>query len=198
MTATAFAPNDETQTYTDTPGLVSEEVPSLVDFAEEPGGAWPKGWYPAEIVEGYATGKGTVITTKDEASKQGDSRNLRIAFTVTRRDKQTRNINTLINYRVTDFNPARLAQIKEMRDHFKGTRGAWQGQEDAQRTSLAIATLGQLEKSLGFRLRRTEQGNLVAGQFVGKSVDVRFTIDENGYNDINAFAPVGSKKGEYK
>jgi hypothetical protein len=187
-----------TQEAPDVQGLVSEEVPSLVDFAEEPGGAWPKGWYPAIVVEGYATGKGKIIQTTDELSKDTNSRNLRIAFQVSRRDKATRNINTLINYRVTDFSPARLSQIKELRDHFKGTRGAWVGQEDAQRTSLAIASLGQLEKSLGFRLRRTDAGNLVAAQFVGKGLDVRFTVDDNGYNDINAFSPFGSKKAEYK
>lgn len=188
----------EATAFEDRPGFVSEDVPSLADFAEEPGGAWPKGWYPGEVLEGYSTRNGKVIQTSDTASKDGTSRNLRIAYSLTRKDKQTRNINVLVNYRVTDFDPGRLQFIKELRDQFKGSRGGWQGYEDAQRTSLSITQLGQIEKALGTRLKRTEQGNLVAGQFVGKKFDLRLTIDENGYNDVNAFAPVGTHKGEYK
>lgn len=179
----------------DSPNLIGEELPSLSEFAEEAGGAWPAGWYKATIIDGYATAKGTVFTTEDTPSRDGQSRNTRICLTV-KGPAGTRNMFDTFNYRLTDFTPARLDQIRELRTQFKGTRGAWPGQADAQRTSLAIANLGQFEKALGFRLKRHPEGHIVPQSFVGQCVDVRLGIDDKDYNEVTAYAAAGSRTGK--
>lgn len=185
-------PNEQV-VRTDTGGLVSEEMPSLADFATEPGGAWPAGWYAAEVIEGYSTGKGTVFTTADAPSKDGQSRNLKVCLKLNGATLGVRNTFGSFNYRTSDFDAARLEQVKQLREQFKGTRGAWQGQTDAQRTSLAIASLGQFEKALGFKLKRAPSGNLNPSPFLGQKVDVRLAIDEKGYNEVTAYAPAGTR-----
>lgn len=179
----------------DQPNLISEELPSLSEFAEEAGGAWPVGWYKAMVIDGYATRKGTVFTTEDTPSRDGQSRNMRLCLNVTGA-AGTRNTFDTFNYRISDFTPARLEQIKELRQQFKGTRGAWPGQADAQRTSLAIANLGQLEKALGFRFKRHPEGYLVPGTFVGQKLDIRLGVDDKGYNEVTAYAAAGSRTGK--
>src|SRR5215467_10438073 len=129
-----------------TAGLSSESV-DLSDFAERVGGSWPAGWYSATIIPGFASSKGRQILTEDSLSKNGDSHNLRVCFTLTHPDLGTTTKFESFNYRVTDFTPDKLAQIKDLREQFKGVRGAWPGQSDAQRTSLAIASLGQFTKA---------------------------------------------------
>lgn len=185
--------NDEVTLNDAYDSTTTEEIPSLSEFADEPGGAWPKGWYVAEIIEGYATAKGKVFTTADETSKNGESRNLRLCFKVIG-PSGDRTIQEVINYRVTDFNPERLAHIKELRQEYKGVKGRW-SDNDGQRSSLAIARLGSLEKSLGFRLKRNGSGGLVPGVFVGQKLDTRLGIDDNGYNEITGFAKLGDKTG---
>jgi len=183
-----------TGTRIDQGELFGEEMPSLVEFADEPGGSWPDGWYGATVLEGYATKNGTVWQTADEPSKKGDSRNLRLCLKLDGGKLGTRNTFVSLNYRVDDFTSARLEQIKEMRQEFKGTQGKWPGHEDSQRTSLAIAKLGQVEKAFGFRLRRSPQGFMQPGPFVGKTVDVRLGPDKNGqYSEVKAYAPFGSR-----
>lgn len=174
-------------------GLVPEELPSLADFADEVGGAWPKGWYAAEVIEGYATGKGTIFTTKDEVSRAGDSRNLTICFRVTHPQHGERNTFAQINYRTSDFTAGTLAAVKEAREQFKGSRGAWIGQKDLQRSSLALGQLGQIEGALGFRLKLHPSGHILPSALVTQKMDVRFTINEDGYNDINAYAKAGTR-----
>lgn len=173
-----------------TDDLATEDVPSLSDFAEVPGGALPRGWYSAEIIEGYSTRSGKQFLTEDVPSQKGDSRNLRIAVKVTPRVGDPKNLFTTINYRVTDFNPDRLSYIKELRNEMKGVKGRWPD-TDAQRTSLAIAFLGQLEKALGVPFKRTSQGIIVT-PLIGKKVDARLNVNEDGYNDITAFAQAGT------
>lgn len=177
-------------------GLETEEVPSLSDFADEPSGAWPNGWYSAEIIEGYTTGKGKVFETEDTVSKRGDSRNLRLCFKVSKKGGDERNMQESFNYRVTDFTSERLAFIKEMRAEYKGVKGKWMGAEDAQRSSLAIAKLGALEKSIGLRLKRASDGSLVPSVFVGQKLDVRLGTDENGYNEIKEFTKFGERNSK--
>src|ERR1017187_2242652 len=63
-------------------GMAQEAMPSLAEIAQETGGAWPPGWYGAEIIEGYTAG-GYQFTTADTVSKAGDSRNLRVALKLT-------------------------------------------------------------------------------------------------------------------
>jgi len=176
--------------------LSAEAMPDLTEFAEEPGGAWTPGWYPAEIIEGYQTRKGKEFVTADSISNKGDSRNLRLCLKVVSGD-QERTMQENFNYRVTDFTPERMAFIKESRDENKGVKGAW-ADRDAQRSSLAIASLGQIQKAVGFGFKRTPDGALVAAPLLGQKVDVRLGIDDKGYNVINAFAPAGSKTAKGK
>jgi hypothetical protein len=174
-------------------GMAPEELPSLSDFATEPGGAWPKGWYGAEVVEAYATGKGTIFTTEDKPSKAGDSRNLVLCFSMDGSKLGTRNTFVQVNYRETDFTADRMAAVKEAREQFKGMRGAWTGNTDLQRSSLALAQLGQIENALGFRIKLHPSGHILAASLVGQKMDVRLGEDEKGYNEINAFAKAGTR-----
>lgn len=169
--------------------LAAEEVVSLAEFADEPGGAWAPGWYAAEIIEGYTTQKGKVFTTEDAASSKGDSRNLRVCLKVSG-PSGDRTMQESFNYRTSDFSSERLAFIKEARAEYKDVKGRW-ADGDAQRSSLAIAKLGQIEKASG-KVFISQFGPL-AGKLVGAKVDVRLNIDDNGYNVVTAFAPAGSK-----
>lgn len=175
-----------------TDSLTGESV-NLTDFAAETGGAWPNGWYSAEIIEGYATPKGFQFTTADAPSQKGDSRNLRICARLTPSSGgDPRNMQESFNYRASDFSPERLAYIKEARVEYKDVKGAWPDR-DVQRSSLAIAKIGQLQKALALDTLPLVDGGVVAGAFVGKSVDIRLSTDENGYNVFSAFAPTGTK-----
>src|SRR4051812_21561578 len=106
-------------------GLAAEVLPSLTDMAEEVGGPLPRGWYKAEVIEGYSTRKGTQFITGDAVSKRGDSRNLTICLKLTPQKGEPRNTFTRLNYRPADFTPERIAFIKEMRDEMKGVKGKW-------------------------------------------------------------------------
>jgi hypothetical protein len=174
-----------------TDGLASESV-SLADFAEEPGGAWPTGWYKAEVVEGFATAKsGKQYSTEDAVSSKGDSRNLRLCVKVSKSDGSERTMQETFNYRASDFTAERLAFVKEARAEYKDVRGRW-ADSDVQRSSLAIAKIGQFQKAIGFTQLKLANGGIAAGVFVGQALDVRVSVDENGYNVITAFAPAGS------
>lgn len=175
----------------DATGYEPEAVPSLTDFAEETGGAWPKGWYAAEVIEGYSTPKGKVWSTEDTLSKAGDSRNVRFCFRVTN-GTQERTTFVSINYRESDFTAQRLAHIKQAREDHKGVRGKWFDDPDGQRSSLAVASVAGFENALGFALRNSE-GRILPERAIGHNVDTRFTINADGYNDINAFDKAGTK-----
>lgn len=188
--------------FTEAPSLVNDELaveslPSLADFAEEPGGAFAPGWYKAEIVEGYSTRNGHQFETKDEVSKKGDSRNLTICLRVTPKVGDARNLQERLNYRPSDFNPERLAFIKEAREEFKGVKGKW-ADSDVQRSSLAIASLGQIEKAVGVGFKRLSDGSLLPGGLIGKELDVRLRIDDQGYNEVTGHAPTGQFTGKGK
>lgn len=178
-----------------TASLESESV-NLSDVAAEPGGAWPNGWYRATIIEGYATGRGHQFQTGDGVSKKGDSRNLMLCFNVVSATAE-RNMQESFNYRGSDFGRERLAFIKEERLANKDLK-RWPD-VDAQRTSLAVAKIGQFQKAIGFtELKLTSEGGIISGVFVGQAVDVRLGVDENGYNVITAFAPAGTKTAARK
>lgn len=177
-----------------TDSLAAEAMPSLADFAEEPGGALTAGWYKAEIIEGYASRKGTQFETKDEVSQKGDSRNLTLCLKVSPKNADPRNMFERLNYRPTDFTPERIAYIKEARAEFKGVKGKW-SDSDVQRSSLALAALGQIEKAVGLPFKRNTAGELVPTVLVGQLVDVRLRVDDNGYNEVTAHAPAGQFTG---
>jgi hypothetical protein len=172
-------------------GLEVEEILGLEEFADEPQGAWPKGWYPLEIIEGFQTKKGTVIQTSDAVSSKGDSRNLKLCVKVVGPTGE-RTMIASFNYRPTDFTPDRMAYIKEMRQENKGVRGAW-ADRDAQRSSLALAFIGGLSKAVGFSPKRTSDGTLVAAAYVGLKLDGYLGIDIKGFNEVRQFAAPGSK-----
>ena len=170
---------------------VAENVPSLADLAEEPGGAWPAGWYAAEIIEGYATPKGKQFSTSDAPSKGGDSRNLRLCFKVQGPGGE-RLMQESFNYRQTDFTPERIADIKAGREEHKGVQGKWNDAPDLQRSSLAVAKIGALEKAIGFTIRN-EDGVTEPARVVGQRVDIRLTVNDDGYNVVSKFAKAGEK-----
>lgn len=171
--------------------LETEEVPSLADFAEEPGGAWPVGWYSAEITHGYVTGRGKEFHTEDTTSKNGDSRNARLCLKLIS-PKGERTMQESFNYRSEDFSPERLEFIKEARAEYKNVKGRW-SDSDAQRSSLALAKIGQIERALGFTIRTKD--HMVPEKAIGQKVDVRLGINDDGFNKITAFAKAGEKTG---
>lgn len=172
---------------------VAEEMPDIDEYAAEPSeGAWPAGWYKAEIIEGYATQSGKQMETADALSKNGDSRNVNICFRVTNGEK-TRNYRGGFNYREDDFNPDVLEAIKEARTEFSDTRGKWPGEAaDIQRSSLAVAKIGQFQKAVGFKFARHD-GRLDPTVFVGQQVDLRMKVNEDGFNDITEYAKLGER-----
>ena len=180
----------------DAPGLAAEELPSLSDFYEEPGGNIAPGWYAATVLEGYATGKGTQFTTSDEPFKDG-RRTFRLALAITVNGQQQNRQKTFF-YSAESFTPENLARIKELREQFKGQK-KWAGQGQAQNFSITLGHLSQLEKAIGFKLaRHPMNGGLLAAPYIGKSLDVRVSTGKNGYDEITAFAPSGthSKSGK--
>jgi hypothetical protein len=171
-------------------GLAPEPLPSFAEVAGEIGGAWPRGWYKAEIISGYSAG-GFQFTTSDTPSKAGDSRNMRIALKVTSvRNIQdgegnsvevgaTRNTFFSTNYRLTDLTAANVQRVK---DKTADTR-----------LKIVLQKLGQIERALGLSFVRHPEGHLMPERLVGQQVDVRFTIGEKGYNEVNAFEKSGKK-----
>ncbi len=169
----------------------TEDVPDITGFADEPGGAW-KGWFKAEIIPGYTTGKGKVFTTEDTAARdaQNPSRNFRVCLAI-HNGNQTRNNFTSFNYRVGDFDKDRLSAIEQARKAFSGVT-KWPD-SDLQRSSLAIAKLGQMFKATGVKPKRREDGVLIPDAFVGAKADVYLAINDKGFNDITQFAAPGAK-----
>ena len=179
----------------DQPGLVQEEMPSLSDFFEEPGGHITPGWYAAEVLEGYATGKGTQFTTTDEPFKDG-RRIFRLALGLTVAGQQ-RNLQKTFFYGADQFSAESLAHIKALREQFKGQK-SWAGQGQAQNFSITLGHLSQLEKAIGFKLARHPNGGLLAAPYIGKKMDVRVLTGKNGYDEISGFAPAGTRVGKGK
>src|SRR5260221_7629253 len=175
----------------DTGAMAAEELPSLSDFYEEPGGVIAPGWYKAQVLEGYATGKGTQFTTSDEPAKEG-RRAFRLCFGVNVGQRVV-NLQKTFFYEADAFAPQNLARIKELRETFRSTRGAWPGQGRAQNFSITLGNLSQLEKAIGFKLARHPRGGLHATPYIGKALDVRIGTDKKGYNDVTAFAPAGTR-----
>ncbi len=167
----------------------TEDVPDITGFADEPGGAW-KGWFKAEIVAGYTTGKGKVFQTEDTVSRDGNSRNLRLCLSITN-GNQTRTNFTSFNYRVGDFDKDRLCAIEQARKAFAAVN-KWPD-SSLQRSSLAIAKLGQMFKATGVKPKRREDGVLIPDVFVGAKADVYLAINDKGFNDITQFAAPGAK-----
>jgi hypothetical protein len=179
-----------------TVGLADEGV-DLRDMAEEPSGAWASGWYKSTIIEGYATAKsGKQLNTEDTISKNGDSRNLRVCFKLVRANGDERTLTETYNYRPSDFTPERVAYIKELRVELKDVKH-WPD-KDAQRSSLAIAKISQLQKAVGLERIKFVNNGIAAAAFVGGTPDARIGTDDNGYNVVTAFAPAGTKTGGKK
>lgn len=170
---------------------VREDVPSLSDLAAPVGGAWPKGWYAAEVIEGYSTPKGKVFTTSDDVSQRGDSRNARLCLKVTNAAGDSRTMQESFNYREADFSLDRIAFIKDSRRENASVKGAW-ADKDAQRTSLALAKIGQLEQALGFALRSSEN-RMIPGRAIGQKLDVRLGENEDGFNEVTAYDKSATK-----
>jgi hypothetical protein len=178
-------------------GTVPEEMPSFAELADPIGGAWPKAWYSADIIEGYTTPNGHTFTTKDAPSRNGDSRNLTICLSLDGGKVvpgQTRTTFVQFNYRAEDLTAARVQQVMQARKNFAGQKGKWIGNEDIQRSSIAMGKFGQLEEALGFRLPKHPEGHFAPVKLVTQKVDVRLGMDEDDkYNEVNAFAKAGTK-----
>jgi len=197
-------------------GLAPENAPTFGDIDDlaaptEGAGAWPKGWYRATIIDGYSTGKGTVMETRDGLSNNGTSRNMHVCFAVdgnifvpsdsdpakrklTKGPGGVRNIRETYNYSPADSSPERLAAIRRAREGYKAKQGAWgeKGTEahSLQSSSLSVGRISQLQKAVGFKLP-FEANRFDVRPLIKQSVDVRLTIDEKGFSEVAAVAKSG-------
>jgi hypothetical protein len=186
------------------PNSANEDSLSLTDFAQEPSsGAWPAGWYNAIVVEGYITNSGYRWATEDKLSKDGASHNLQICFQITNQAMETRYIVCSCNYRLDDFLLSTLQAIKEVRAHQAGKKGSWgpMGSRlaDLQRSSMALAKLGQLERAFdgNAKLERSDEGNISPTNLIGYELDLHLTVnEETGYNEVVEFAKLGERTGK--
>lgn len=161
---------------------------NLADMAEKPSGAWPRGWYPSEIIEGYTAGAHQFLSGST-VSKAGDSYNFRICFRVSGPEGIIRTMFTSLNYRPIDFTQDRIETVQNLRKEFAGQKGKWVGYEDEQRSSLALAKLGQVQVATGVSPQLNDEGMLNFVPFLGTKPFIRLTIDEEtGYNEITGFS----------
>ena len=162
----------------------------LSEFSTRQSGAWPRGWYPAETIEGYDAG-GREFATGTSLSNKGDSYNLIVCFRVTKdatKEAEKRTTFAQINYRSVDFTPERMEAVKNLRRELAGVRGRWDGYTDEQRSSLALAQLSNFQKATSVPLTFTD-GIINSVPFVGHKLFVRLSIDEEtGYNEITGFS----------
>ena len=159
---------------------VAEKFPSFADVAQDAGGAWPNGWYKAEVIAGYQA-KGYTFSTEDTLAQKGDSRNLRLALVVDGGALGNRQTFYSLNYKPEELTVANYERMKA-KDVSLDTR-----------TRISLGKVGQLEKAFGFGLsRHPGNGGILAAPFVGQKVDVRLTTGETGYNEVNGLAAYGS------
>lgn len=201
----------------------AEEVISFDDIskvADEPstaGGPWPRGWYKATIIEGYATKNGTQWRTEDTASKAGDSRNMRICVHVTN-DKIRKGESVTVKRKGAEHGPFNCPElaINEQKDTWGSynykieyltkenietvTRlrklavdekwgNKWPSQfAEQQKMSLSLGRLMQLYKALGFGPTKTDAGFINVQPLIGQQLDVHLGLNEDGYNDVTEVA----------
>jgi hypothetical protein len=202
-------PDNETLNNQLREGLAVESAPSLSDLAtpEEGAGAWPKGWYRADIVEGYTTGRGNAFETRDQLARDSGSRNLFLCLVVNgdvyvpsdsdpskrklvKGPGGVRNIRETFNYRPRDLSPERIAAVKRARDAYSKVQGAWPD-KDIQAASLSLGRLGQLEKAVGFKLPFIGDRYDVR-PFIKQTIDVRLVISDKGFSEVAAVAKAGT------
>ena len=170
---------------------------SIIDLsamADKPTGVWPKGWYPAEVIEGYTAG-GHQFLTETTLSRKQDSYNFRLCVRVANGEELRTNFKAF-NYRPEDFTADRITLVNNLRQEFAGQKGSWQGFEDAQRSSMALGQLGQLQSATSIAIQISADGVIDPTPYIGSKCFVRLTInDETGYNEVNAFSkyPTGTE-----
>jgi hypothetical protein len=168
-----------------------QDIPSLSEFDAGGGqGAWPNGWYAGTILPEHTGQSGNTFTTEDNPSKNGDSRNLRIIIDAVN-GEETRVLFHNANYREFDLTPERMEEVRAARQTYKGTKGRWPD-TDAQRSSLALSSLGQLEKAMGHTFSRNGSG-LDVTPLHNLAVDVYLGTDEKGYNEVRQVAAKGTR-----
>ena len=170
------------------------EIPSLADMdAGGRGGAWPNGWYRGTILPSYTGQSGRTFETDDTESQKGDSRNLRVIVAVANTEGEIRTIFHRVNYRDNDLTAERIAAIRTARQTYakEYANKRWPD-TDAQRTSLALASLGQLEKVMGRTFTRNGNG-LDTTPLHNQTADVYLGTDEKGFNEVRQVAPSGTK-----
>jgi hypothetical protein len=176
-------------TISDTTGKLTGTGKRTVDLSkmvEKPSGAWPRGWYPFEVVEGYTAGTHQFLTDVTLA-RAGDSFNFRLCVRMTNGEQVRTNFRN-INYKPSDFEPETIQRIENLRQEFAGQRG-WPGFKDDQRASLTLSQLGQLADATGVPIAFNDDGTISIVDFVGAKGFVRLNINEKtGYNDITAFS----------
>lgn len=147
----------ETETQTNLPDVPSFGASVAKRKEVEP---WVDGWYEGQFLASRTVEKndGSEITfqSEDTVSQKGDSRNIAIQTTLTRKsDGREFTGSTRINYRpAVDFTPERLAAISAANEAGERLKG------DMVRSQIAINQLQELEQVAGGPFSRTESGGL--------------------------------------
>lgn len=158
------------------------DIPDLSGIEPEQPQAFENGWYAGTILEKREftdkNGNDRIFESSDAPSARGDSRNIRLQVTLTRKsDGRTLSTSTLVNYK-----PEALSQqtVQEIAAHrAKVQEGAEWG--DLFQPFMTLVRLGKLQKIAGVRqFQRNSDGGLELKPLYGKTA--YFKIGEDKRN----------------
>lgn len=172
------------------------EIPDLSGMTEDKPEPWADGWYAGVIQASQTFEKDGVTTefkTEDAPSRAGDSRNIFVRFTITRKDGRKMQTKFLVNYRTSDFSAENIAAVQARKAEVKAG-GEW---GPLFRPFSALTGIGTLQRLAGVRqFQRTAEGGLDLSPLFGKPMFARLRDDKEGrYKDVAAISDAAPKKG---
>jgi hypothetical protein len=148
------------------------------------------GWYAGTILEKREftdkNGNDRVFESNDTPA-QRSGRNIRLQVVLTRKDGQTLNIGSLINYNPADLTAETVKAVAQRKEEQAGGVAEW---GDLFRSFMTLTRLGKLQKIAGVRqLQRTADGGLDLSPLYGKSAYFRIKPDDRNpqYKQIADF-----------
>lgn len=158
------------------------------------------GWYRATILDKREftdkNGNERTFASADVQSAKGDSRNITLQVTITRKDGQTLNNKIGVNYRTDDLTQDTIQAIaaQNERNKAEGGKPTW---GTLFRSYMALMQLGTLQKVAGVRqFQRSGDGGLDIAPLFGKTVYVRLGPDDRNpqYKSVVRFQAHEPKK----
>ena len=177
-----------------------DDIPDLTGFGDDRPEFQPfeNGWYAGTILEKREftdkNGNDRVFESGDSVSQRGDSRNIRLQVELTRADKRTLNVSTLVNYNPDDLSQETLQAIVAHKEKVNAEGAEW---GDLFRPFMTLTRLASLQKIAGVRqLQRNGNGGLDLTPLYGKTGYFRISDDKRNpqYKEIVAFQDYKPKK----